>query len=267
MELKKQQILETASKLFLEKGYPKTSMQDIAEGCNFSKATIYKFFSSKESVGMLVVFYLTGQMTEMVEAITMQRQLAPREILKEIIIERMKRFAERNRFMDELLFSLSTEQREKYLPAMNKSRFNIFEMFSGIIMKAFDIEDEVAASELAINLNGLIKEITFVAGEDIIELDEGQIADFIIDSLEAIMEKRKNKKSLLTREQLQALRNAFEHEERLMRPVIKKKRLMQTLKGVLEDYEQNSSSSGLSEAENLIGELKKLEESEEMQHE
>ncbi|MCQ4638092.1 TetR/AcrR family transcriptional regulator [Anaerovorax odorimutans] len=264
MEIKKQHILEAASELFLEKGYTSTSMQDVAEGCNVSKATLYKFFQSKESLGIMGMFYLTGQMTERVEKVVSAGNMAPRDILRESIIIRMERCADRNRFIDELLFSLPQDQRENYLPAINKSRFDIFELFSGIIMKAFGLENETIASELTLNLNGLIKEITFIAGETILELDERKTADFIIDSLEAIMEKRRNKKSLMTEEQLTALRKAFCDEGKMLRSVLRKKRLMGSLRGTLDDYEKNGRTLSLQEAEAIIGELKQLEESEEV---
>ena len=158
---------------------------------------------------------------------------------------------------------MTQEQREKYRPAINKSRFDLFELFLGIIMKAFSLKSETAAGELTLNLNGLIKEITFVAGEDVIDLDERKIADFMIDSLEAILEKRRGKRSLLTKEQLAALRKTFSDEEKWLQPVLKKKRLIHSLRGTLDEYEKNGKVLNLKEAESLIEELKQLEEREE----
>ena len=45
---KKKHILDASLHLFSLNGYNETSMQDIASYCNISKATIYKFFKSKE---------------------------------------------------------------------------------------------------------------------------------------------------------------------------------------------------------------------------
>ena len=45
-----QRILTTASKLFLEKGYEKTSLQDIIRETGLSKGAIYHHFSSKEAI-------------------------------------------------------------------------------------------------------------------------------------------------------------------------------------------------------------------------
>jgi AcrR family transcriptional regulator len=46
----KQEILETALKLFSELGFHNVSMQEIAEESEFSVGTLYKFFESKESL-------------------------------------------------------------------------------------------------------------------------------------------------------------------------------------------------------------------------
>ena len=46
----RQEILETALKLFSEQGFHNVSMQEIAEKSEFSVGTLYKFFESKESL-------------------------------------------------------------------------------------------------------------------------------------------------------------------------------------------------------------------------
>lgn len=267
MDLKKQHVLEVASELFVEKGYLKTSMQDIAEQCNISKATLYKFFNSKEGLGKLVIFFVTEQMLGKVDRITKREDLSPREIFRECIIVRMERFADWNQVIDEFLFSLAPEQRARYLLVINKNRFDIFRLFSDIIKEVFSLDSETAAAELAVNFNGLLKEITFVAGERIIELDERQVAEFIIDSLDAIREKRAGKKPLLTERQLQELRDAYENEEQMLQTVFRRRWLIQSLKNSLEDYEKNGQPASLKEAETLLTELKKIEQDEEAKNE
>jgi TetR/AcrR family transcriptional regulator len=44
------EILETALKLFSEKSYPNVAMHDIAREAEFGMGTLYKFFSSKEDL-------------------------------------------------------------------------------------------------------------------------------------------------------------------------------------------------------------------------
>ena len=47
-DLRKKQILETSEKLFCEKGYEKTSVQDILNELHLSKGSFYHHFDSKE---------------------------------------------------------------------------------------------------------------------------------------------------------------------------------------------------------------------------
>ncbi|WP_181152847.1 TetR/AcrR family transcriptional regulator [Paenibacillus sp. AR247] len=49
-QIKKQQIINTAMRIFKEKGYFAASMQDIAEACGMAKGSIYKVFPSKEDL-------------------------------------------------------------------------------------------------------------------------------------------------------------------------------------------------------------------------
>ena len=49
-ELKRAQLLDAAEKLFFEKGYDRTSVQDILDAMDMSKGGFYHYFDSKEAV-------------------------------------------------------------------------------------------------------------------------------------------------------------------------------------------------------------------------
>ena len=48
--LSKGKIIDAAMKLFLEKGYENTTMQDIVEASGMSKGAIYHYFKSKQEI-------------------------------------------------------------------------------------------------------------------------------------------------------------------------------------------------------------------------
>ena len=50
-----QLILDTATRLFLQKGYDKTTLQDIIDATGLSKGAIYHHFASKEAIIIAVV--------------------------------------------------------------------------------------------------------------------------------------------------------------------------------------------------------------------
>ena len=47
MNERKRQVINHAKRLFLEKGYRNTSIQDILEDSNISRGTFYNYFPSK----------------------------------------------------------------------------------------------------------------------------------------------------------------------------------------------------------------------------
>lgn len=49
-QLKRDQIIESASKLFIEHGYPNTSMDKVAKEAGVSKQTVYSHFKDKETL-------------------------------------------------------------------------------------------------------------------------------------------------------------------------------------------------------------------------
>lgn len=69
-EQKKNEILDSASSVFLEQGYERASMDGVAKKAGCSKATLYNYFSSKEHLFEAVVRtystnYLTGAASEL----------------------------------------------------------------------------------------------------------------------------------------------------------------------------------------------------------
>jgi len=54
-ERKRDAILKAAEKLFLSKGYAETSMNDLAEKSQFTKRTIYSYFTCKEDLFCAVI--------------------------------------------------------------------------------------------------------------------------------------------------------------------------------------------------------------------
>lgn len=53
----RQEILRTAARLFQEKGYDATSMQDIASALDLSKAALYHHFESKDEILFQIMSY------------------------------------------------------------------------------------------------------------------------------------------------------------------------------------------------------------------
>jgi TetR/AcrR family fatty acid metabolism transcriptional regulator len=57
-------ILNAAEQLFVEKGYADTSINDIAEAADFSRTSIYQYFSSKEEIYVNILERYTDLLIE-----------------------------------------------------------------------------------------------------------------------------------------------------------------------------------------------------------
>ena len=64
---KRQLIMDTALKLFAEKGYSSTSINDIAQQANISKGLMYNYFDSKEDVLQSIWDKLTEEFAQMID--------------------------------------------------------------------------------------------------------------------------------------------------------------------------------------------------------
>lgn len=85
-------IMDTAFRLFMEKGYERTSIQDIIDHLGgLSKGAIYHHFKSKEDILAAVVDRMTAESNHMLEEIRDRTDLTGKEKLKTIFKESISR--------------------------------------------------------------------------------------------------------------------------------------------------------------------------------
>lgn len=77
-------IIETAVQLFKQKGYPVTTMQDIANEMNCTKAALYYYFSSKEEILMEIMDQVMTIAEKKIELV-LDKELNPPQTLKAIL--------------------------------------------------------------------------------------------------------------------------------------------------------------------------------------
>ena len=60
---KKKYILDTARKVFVEKGYKSVTMKDIVEACGISRGGLYLYFDSTEQI-LLEILQMEAEETD-----------------------------------------------------------------------------------------------------------------------------------------------------------------------------------------------------------
>lgn len=84
-EAKRESILETAAEVFMEMGYERTSMSEIAARMGGSKATLYSYFPSKEELFFEVMQHKVGAEVEpMFQELPSMAHENPRELLAKL---------------------------------------------------------------------------------------------------------------------------------------------------------------------------------------
>ena len=119
-------------------------------------------------------------------------------------------------------------------------------------MRTFGVGSELMAGELTFVLNGLLREYMAVNGEEGLKLEEDAVCDLIIDCLEAVMERRRDKERMITPQQMRTFQNTLDGEASSIYPNLRKMQLRKELKGAIRDYEQSGEISCLREASALL---------------
>ncbi len=85
-------ILDVAARLFLEKGYEHTSIQDIIDNLGgLSKGAIYHHFRSKEDILVAVTEKMTGESNQLLVDIRDQKNLSGKEKLRALLTKSVNR--------------------------------------------------------------------------------------------------------------------------------------------------------------------------------
>ncbi|MBR0599395.1 TetR/AcrR family transcriptional regulator [Sinanaerobacter chloroacetimidivorans] len=119
---KKMELVEIAEKLFIEKGYEETSIEDILNASGLSKGGFYHYFKSKEEVLSESIGSFSDNLLKELEPIVADPDLNALEKL--------------NRFMEKKITS-QKEKKEiiKYLSMLMKSDFTFYKYTLSITQK------------------------------------------------------------------------------------------------------------------------------------
>ena len=114
-------ILDGAERLFVEKGYAETSINEIAGAADFGRTSVYQYFSGKEEIYLRVLERYTDQLTDRVRAAASTAGTV-REMVTSFL-EVLRRFIKEKPAFFTLYF-IQRHQVEPRLPAELKAELN-----------------------------------------------------------------------------------------------------------------------------------------------
>lgn len=89
-ELQRQSILDAASRLFIEKGFGGTNINDIADVLGVSRTALYYYFRSKESILEALTEEVTEAAGALAKTVSVSETLPPEAALRQLILQHAK---------------------------------------------------------------------------------------------------------------------------------------------------------------------------------
>ena len=83
-EERRKEIIDTAIKLFYEKGYEKTTISDIAKEINVAQGLCYRYFPSKEALFDCAIDQYAQSLADNIIEFTKDKNLSLKEIIMEM---------------------------------------------------------------------------------------------------------------------------------------------------------------------------------------
>lgn len=113
-DLKRVEIIETAQRRFLDIGYNKTTMAEIADDLSMSAANLYRFFKSKQDIAAACAERCLGERGECLNGIVERRGLTAGEKLLAFVLEDIRYTYERENEpkVNELIAIVTREHKE-----------------------------------------------------------------------------------------------------------------------------------------------------------
>lgn len=133
---KRELIIQCALKLFSEKGYSNTTMDDIVASCGISKGGIYNYFKSKEEIFLAIAEWRFKKRHDFVDILSKESN-NKEKIIKYIQYTFDSLTGEDTLLNVKFIFEFwSVVSRNKDIPEINKERYGLYSSDLSVILKA-----------------------------------------------------------------------------------------------------------------------------------
>jgi AcrR family transcriptional regulator len=164
----REEILSVAERIFSEKGFYTTKMQDIARTAEYGVGTIYKHFKSKEIIFFTII---RNKFREFINDArkSVERETLPEAKLRSLIVSHLG-FFEQNKEIFRLLtaehVSFEKGLRSKFMKEMKKNFADYFNLFKSIYTEGvqsgvFKVETGDNVFHLCLALIGMLNFTSF----------------------------------------------------------------------------------------------------------
>ena len=189
-DAKQSVILEAAIGLFRAKGYSAASMQDMAEACGMSKASIYKFYASKEE--LFTAAFVSCHRTMLEQAAELDREGArrnwsPKEKLRRKIEFQFEYMVENHHLLVDLK-DLPVSTNEHFIQAWKSKKTALHAWRREVLIEAYGERIEPFVWDVVAIFRGIHVEYWTYVKQKVIALPMSELSAYLVDRLDAVVE-------------------------------------------------------------------------------
>ncbi|GGJ76515.1 AcrR family transcriptional regulator [Anoxybacillus voinovskiensis] len=209
---RKEKFLETAMKLFAEKGYHTTSIQDIVEAWGISKGAFYHHFSSKEELMLEIVRYHFEKLMAPVEE--KQKHQPPRDAFIDELTKKLEGILKHKDFFQMMMVEQLPKINADIQRYLYAQRARMFRWYCQRLIDIYGKKIEKHVFDVAAIVNGIFREYLFymMVNQEMFRADA--IARFIVRQMDAIVAHLGEEEPLLTEAAMRCFADMAEQEHR-----------------------------------------------------
>lgn len=187
MSVTKQDIIRSASKMFKEKGFLATSIQEIAQDCSIAKGSVYKYFPSKEDLLCAVFDECQTVYFDRAEHLKQTETGTPKERLVNQIVFRYQYFIENSHIMVDFI-DLPITQYATFRSLRNHVRARMMEWHRYWLLEVYGERIESFLWDLIFIYRAILKDYLQRIIFEVKQLSIEDTAWFIVDKMDALVE-------------------------------------------------------------------------------
>ncbi|WP_218126226.1 TetR/AcrR family transcriptional regulator [Natribacillus halophilus] len=183
----KENIMKNALKNFAGDGYYSTSMQQIAENCGISKASLYKYFSSKEELLLEALEHNLEQWLAKMTSINLDQTLSPKEQLRKKIILELEARKDNRSFMNLLLRAVPPTKNAEMMRMLKRTKVALMNWHRESLVHAYGEKVTPFLWDMVVLFQGTLREYVILMGDDHKALPAEDVATLMISHLDTLM--------------------------------------------------------------------------------
>jgi len=199
---KKEEIMQSATHLFSEKGYSSTSVQEIANDCGISKGTLYSFFNSKEELLIQVIKHNHNKMLQQTMNVNLDSSLSAKERLIQKLVVQFDGFRKNKDFMGMLLRALPPRDNPQISLLMKRIRIAMVVWYKECLIEAYGNKVEPYIWDLVFMFQGALKEYATLAVHEKKDIDFQSAVRFIVGHFDTMIHHTRDLEPVLTSQEM-----------------------------------------------------------------